>query len=73
MPVYDLLNPSQYADKTVVAERRQQCETCPERLAKYNGKPLSSTQNCPVCYCFIFGKTKIKREACPNGDWGAVD
>jgi len=73
MPVYDLLNPSQYADKTIVFYRRGLCDTCPERLAKYDSKPLKKTDTCPVCHCFIQGKTKIKREACPQGDWGEVD
>lgn len=72
MPVYDLLNPSQYADKTIVSERRNLCNTCPERLAKYSGQPLKKTDQCPICYCFIQGKTKIKREECPQGDWTSV-
>lgn len=70
MPVYDLLNPTKYVDKTLTKQRRELCNTCPERLAEYNNKPLTKTDQCPECHCFIHFKTMLSDDnVCPLGDW----
>lgn len=58
---WHLLDPENYADEQVAAERFDICKGC-DRLTEH-------TLQCRECGCFMAAKTKLKMATCPLGKW----
>ena len=55
-----LLNPKNYGERELAAQRLAVCLECPR---------LTKTKNCRECGCFMVAKTKLKDATCPLGKW----
>lgn len=64
-----------WADDAAVEARRARCRACPSRVRRWGsdwcGEPLTATDR--TCGCLVYGKTLVGSEACPQGQWGAVE
>lgn len=48
------------ADKEVIEKRLDQCRQCEHRMTR---------DRCKLCGCFLFAKTGLEAEKCPDGRW----
>lgn len=58
---WDLLDPNNYVEEDIAAERFEICKACPELI--------KLTKQCKKCGCFMAAKTKLIGAECPLGKW----
>jgi len=51
-----------FADKKVIASRKQICESCDKRNGAF----------CSICHCLISWATAMPGKSCPAGKWDSV-
>ena len=59
---WDLVNPNtEWASEEKATSRYEICKACP--------KLIKLTRQCKECGCFMPGKTKLEKAACPLEKW----